>query len=333
METNYKRTVAGSVGAGMASVFNASGRQYYVIEHKTESQYHHAGESQKIIVDQAELGRDASCQVRFDESFETVSRHHAVILRDKDGWKIMNLSKTNSTYVNNQPVQGEWHLASGDEIKLSSRGPVMGFIIPQGRQSMVSSIGLTERMNLFRKQALRPYKTALIIMGVILVLAVTSLVLWNLYSNKKHEEQIKAYENELTVIGAEIKQKDEDIESLHGQLEEMDKENIAVYNSMVRQLEKVKEDRRELEKRSISIQRELNDVKSDIKEKEEQARIEKTVQEEQQKVEEQNKPRSVEEIISGMKNGDSNSGSNNSSKQSSDKKEKRSVEEIINGMK
>ena len=40
MEANYKRTVAGSVGAGMAAVFNASGRQYYILEHKTESLYH-----------------------------------------------------------------------------------------------------------------------------------------------------------------------------------------------------------------------------------------------------------------------------------------------------
>ena len=46
METNYKRTVAGSVGAGVAAVFNASGRQYYILEHKTESLYHHVGESQ-----------------------------------------------------------------------------------------------------------------------------------------------------------------------------------------------------------------------------------------------------------------------------------------------
>lgn len=82
METNYKRTVAGSVGAGVAAVFNATGRQYYILEHKTESLYHHAGESQKIIVDQVELGRDSACQVRFDEAFETVSRRHAAIVKE-----------------------------------------------------------------------------------------------------------------------------------------------------------------------------------------------------------------------------------------------------------
>ena len=109
METNYKRTVAGSVGAGVAAVFNASGRQYYILEHKTESLYHHVGESQKIIVDQVELGRDSACQVRFDESFETVSRRHAAIVKDGENWKIIPLSQTNSTIVNGQ-MSKSWYI-------------------------------------------------------------------------------------------------------------------------------------------------------------------------------------------------------------------------------
>ena len=54
---NYKRTLAGSVGAGMGALMGASGRTYFILEHKTSSKYHQAGESQKIIVDQVELGR------------------------------------------------------------------------------------------------------------------------------------------------------------------------------------------------------------------------------------------------------------------------------------
>ena len=52
---NYKRTLAGSVGAGMGALMGASGRTYFILEHKTSSKYHQAGESQKIIVDQVEL--------------------------------------------------------------------------------------------------------------------------------------------------------------------------------------------------------------------------------------------------------------------------------------
>ena len=62
--TAYKKSVAATVGAGMKSVFGGSGRRYYILEHKISSKYHRAGESQKIIVDQIELGRDSQCTVR-----------------------------------------------------------------------------------------------------------------------------------------------------------------------------------------------------------------------------------------------------------------------------
>ena len=35
--TTYKRSMAGSIGAGMKSVFGGSGRRYYVLEHKVSS--------------------------------------------------------------------------------------------------------------------------------------------------------------------------------------------------------------------------------------------------------------------------------------------------------
>lgn len=204
METNYKRTVAGSVGAGVGAIFNASGRKYYILEHKTESAFHHAGESQKIIIDQVELGRDGSCQVRFDESFATVSRRHAAIVKDGDNWKLIPLSQTNATFVNSVPVNSETILNNGDEIKLSSNGPVMGFIIPQGEQSMVKSIGLTERMNLFRKQALRPYKTALWIMGIVLFLAVGGLVTYNILQSKAYEAEMAAANEKIDAAQVEL---------------------------------------------------------------------------------------------------------------------------------
>lgn len=204
METNYKRTVAGSVGAGVGAIFNASGRRYYILEHKTESAFHHAGESQKIIIDQIELGRDGSCQVRFDESFVTVSRRHAAIVKEGENWKIIPLSQTNATFVNSMPISTETILHNGDEIKLSSNGPVMGFIIPQGEQSMVKSIGLTERMNLFRKQALRPYKTALWIMGIVLLLAVGGLLTYNILQSKAYEAEMAAANEKIDAAQVEL---------------------------------------------------------------------------------------------------------------------------------
>jgi len=190
-QTNYKRTVAGSVGAGMGAIFNGSGRTYYMLEHKTSSKYHQAGETQKIIIDQVELGRDASCQVRFDESFETVSRKHAAIERDGDNWKLVHLSASNPTLVNGRPIQGSYYLQSGDEIQLSVNGPRLGFIVPQGKQALTSSIKLTERMNLFRQQALAPYKKALWALATLLVLVIAGFGYWN-YSLSQDNKSLKA---------------------------------------------------------------------------------------------------------------------------------------------
>lgn len=157
----YRNTLSGSIGAGMGSIFSPGGRKYYILEHKVSSKYHRAGESQEIIVNNIELGRDSHCQVRFDDSFKTVSRHHAGIVKDGDMWKLVQISKTNSTFLNGRPVKTEWYLQNGDEIQLSVNGPKLGFILPTGKKSTVGSIGLTRRLSLFRQQALRPYKTAI----------------------------------------------------------------------------------------------------------------------------------------------------------------------------
>lgn len=257
METNYKRTVAGSVGAGMAAVFNASGRQYYILEHKTESLYHHVGESQKIIVDQVELGRDSACQVRFDESFETVSRRHAAIVREGDNWKIIPISQTNSTLVNGQPIMGEAILKSGDEIRLSSKGPLMGFIVPQGKQSLVSSIGMTERLSLFRQQALRPYKRGLWALAIILILAVAGLVAWNLWQADKFTKEIENKQQQIDKVQEDLSASDELIETLNDELIQTQNASAAERARVQKKLDEAREARE-------ALIREAEGLKSDL---------------------------------------------------------------------
>lgn len=200
---NYKRTVAGSVGAGMGAIFNGSGRTYYILEHKTQSKYHNIGESQKIIIDQIEIGRDSSCQVRFDESCDTVSRKHAAIVRDGNNWELIHLSTSNPTLVNGRPIQGHYYLQSGDEIQLAVNGPRMGFIQPQGKQALTSSIRLTERMNLFRQQALAPYKRWLWILGTLLILAIAAGTYMTCTQQKAIDEQQKQIEAQTTILNAQ----------------------------------------------------------------------------------------------------------------------------------
>lgn len=195
----YKRSLSGSVGAGLSSVFSGGGRTYYILEHKVSSKYHKAGEAQEIIVDQIELGRDSKCQVQFDESFKTVSRRHAAIVRDGENWKLIQLSHTNTTFLNGKPVQNEWYLQNGDEIQLSVNGPKLGFIIPSGNKATTGSIGLSRRLSLFRQQALKPYKTAMAIMAAVIVLLIGGGTWLGIHQHG----QIKILEGDISLTKAE----------------------------------------------------------------------------------------------------------------------------------
>lgn len=181
----YRRSFSGSVGAGMGALMGGAHKQYYVLEHRMSSKYHRAGETQKIIVDQVEMGRDPRCQVRFDDSFTSVSRRHAAIVRDGAGWKLVHLSKVNSTLLNGRPVTDEWYLQNGDEIQLSSNGPRMGFIVPQGDRSMIKNINFTERFSLFRQQALRPYKQMMVWMSVVFLLVIGGFIAWSILNQQQ----------------------------------------------------------------------------------------------------------------------------------------------------
>ena len=185
----YKRSLAGSVGAGLGSVFNAGGRTYFILEHKVSSKYHKAGESQEIIVDQIEIGRDPKCQVQFDETFHTVSRRHAAIVREGDNWKLIQLSQTNQTFLNGRPVTKEWYLQNGDEIQLSVNGPKLGFIVPTGNKSKTGSIALSRRLSLFREQALKPYKTAMAAMAAIILLLIVAGATWGVIDYQHDQER------------------------------------------------------------------------------------------------------------------------------------------------
>ncbi len=235
----YKRSLAGSVGAGLSSVFNAGGRTYYILEHKVSSQYHRAGEAQEIIVDQIEIGRDPKCQVQFDEHFKTVSRRHAAIVRDGDNWKLVQLSNTNQTFLNGHPVANEWYLQNGDEIQLSVNGPKLGFIVPTGNKSKTGSIALSRRLSLFRQQALKPYKTAMAVMATLIVLLIAGGTTWGIYDYKQDGKREQALidriaeitlQNEIDKEEAAKKQAELDaqIKKMQAEYEKAQKEGKAI---------------------------------------------------------------------------------------------------------
>ncbi len=198
MAETYSKTVKGTLGAGVSSLFGSTS-SYYVLEHKVSSKYHKLGETQEIIVDYVEIGREWDCAIRFDESFNTVSRRHAAIVKKDGNWKLVQLSQTNSTFLNGHKVTNEWYLQNGDEIQLSINGPKWGFIIPDAVVKG-TTVNLTHRLSLFGQQALRPYRSVIIIMGVVLLLVIGGGVGYGIYSHKKAEKakaEAEAAANEL----------------------------------------------------------------------------------------------------------------------------------------
>lgn len=204
MASNATRPLSGqftkTVGAGMSSLMNPSDKTYFILEHCVTSKFHQMGEAQKIIVDNIEIGRDPRCQVRFDESFKTVSRRHAAIVRDGDNWKLVQISQTNSTLLNGRKVNTEWYLQNGDEIQLSVNGPKLRFVIPSGNKANMGSINFTQRLNLFRQQALKPYKYGMLAMAGVLVLAVAALVYIGFFVNRVADD----VQSQSQMLAAEI---------------------------------------------------------------------------------------------------------------------------------
>jgi len=233
----YKRSFSGSIGAGLGSVFSGSGKQYYILEHKISSRYHKVGESQEIIIDNIEIGRDPKCQVRFDDSFTTVSRRHAAIVRDGDKWKLVQLSTTNPTFLNGSKVATEWYLQNGDEIQLSTSGPRLGFIIPSGNKSTVGSIGLSRRLSLFRQQALRPYKQAITLLSVLLVLAVGGLSTWMVINDREWRSKFEIAKLDYENIGVQNEILKEEIAKQKDAKEKLEKDVLKL-NNKVKEIEK-----------------------------------------------------------------------------------------------
>lgn len=141
----------------------------YTLQHLTNTGKHLAGSYEKIVVPYVEIGRAGSCVIQFDDDCTTVSRKHAAIERKGKDIFIKNLSDTNPTLINGRPVAEQWYLTNGDEIQLSLEGPKLLFNVSA---TGTAKLGLTNRMNLVIKQAVKPYKNAFLSLLFLLVASI-----------------------------------------------------------------------------------------------------------------------------------------------------------------
>ena len=207
METTTSAEFGKTVSTG-SNAIAGGGQAFYILEHLAGSHYHQAGEQQEIMLDEIILGREADCHVRFDENFSTVSRHHASIVRDGDNWRLVQLSKKNTTFLNGKAIQDSWFLQSGDEIQLAINGPKLIFKIP----TETTEYNVSQRLNSFKDQVIKPYKTAIIVVScVILVLITAGIIAGVVISGQKkildeQREQITLLCDQLTETNEQLMQ-------------------------------------------------------------------------------------------------------------------------------
>ena len=284
MEKEYKKTISGTIGAGMSTLLKGTAN-YYILEHKVSSKYHKAGESQEIIVNFIELGRDKNCGVRFDESFETVSRRHAAIVKDGDNWKLIQLSKTNGTFLNGQKIENEWYLQNGDEIQLSVNGPKLGFIIPNTTDH--SSINIWKRIKLFNEQALKPYRTTLIIIGIMLLLIIGGGIGYGAYMNKVHKmekDKLTKDLNEITNQASALQEELNDYQSLTKEQSELLKEQKKLLEDLNKKQKELqaanKKNKKQHEEEINNLSKQLENLQQKIDKIQEEKLIEEAKQKE-----------------------------------------------------
>lgn len=196
MAASYSTEFGKTLSSGFSALVKGK-QNYYILEHLVSSQYHQAGENQEVMLDEIILGREKDCHVRFDESFTTVSRHHASIVKDGDNWRLNQLSQKNTTFLNGKAIQDSWYLQSGDEIQLAVNGPKLIFKIP----TETTEFKFSQRLSSFKEQVIRPYQTAFIAVCCVIVLLIAGgiaagVIMKQQSDNISRLEQLNAQQRE-----------------------------------------------------------------------------------------------------------------------------------------
>ena len=139
----------------------------YTLYYNQPTKNRRAGEHETIVYPYIEIGRASTCAVQYGDEFSTVSRKHAAIRFDEGRVMVKHLSSSNPTIIRKDDgsivtlnVEGqEQELTNGYEVQFSKDGPSLRF---NATPTNTSSIGFTQRLQLFGKQALRPYRLSLI---------------------------------------------------------------------------------------------------------------------------------------------------------------------------
>lgn len=147
----------------------------YTLTYINATKSHRQGDFQTIVIPYVELGRSSDCVVQFGDEYSTVSRKHAALRMDNGRVMLKHLSATNPTIIRRGTAgtveqltmeNQEAELQNGDTLQLSNDGPSIRF---NATETRTSSMGFTQRMQLFSQQALKPYRYAVGVLALLLI--------------------------------------------------------------------------------------------------------------------------------------------------------------------
>ena len=72
----------------------------------------------RLVGDHMVIGRSPRVDIVLD--LDGVSRRHAELRRDDEGWWVSDLGSVNGTRVNGEPLDGRHKLAIGDRVEIES---------------------------------------------------------------------------------------------------------------------------------------------------------------------------------------------------------------------
>ena len=156
-----------------------------ILKYLNNSRDYNMGQEQTIASDHVVIGRDSTCEVRYSDKYDTVSRIHASISKQGEDWELKNLSKSNPTLINGTPVKKSWYLSSGDVIQFSFEGPKIQFSVPSPteKKSIPWSVVIKE-------QVIRPYKKYVVAASIFFAFVMSSLVYVIVKQGQTIEQQI-----------------------------------------------------------------------------------------------------------------------------------------------
>jgi hypothetical protein len=126
--------------------------------------------------------------VNYGDEYPTVSRKHAAIEKRGNDYVLVHLSQTNPTLLNGAAIEKEALLKNGDEIQLSMEGPRLRF---NTTATGTANMGFTRKIGLVTSQAIKPYRTLVYIL-LVLILAIGGTAGVFIYSQNKDVRKMQA---------------------------------------------------------------------------------------------------------------------------------------------